>query len=507
MVKKIRSEEKKGSSKKDVAPKKGDVQKPTKTKEVAKKAAKKVVEKKPKSGSKKSKKQESSSESESEEEKPAPKKSKKDKKEKKQEKKESSSEESSSESESESSSEEEKPAPKQEKKEKKQEKKESSSEESSSDSESESSSEEEKPAPKQEKKEKKQEKKESSSEESSSDSESESSSEEEEKKESSSESSSKSSSDSESEAEEEKKESSSESESSDSKEEKKSSNSSSSESDSDSDSSDSDSSSSDASSGSSEKKRKAEDVEEEKPAKVSKPADSNESCTLFVGRLSWSVDDQWLGTEFEEYGTVVGARVIMDGQSGRSKGYGYVDFDSPEAVKKACEVSGQKEIDGRAVNLDVSAPRPPKSEPYGQQRAGKFGDQLSAPSDTVFVGNLSFNVTEEEVGSAFATCGDIQSVRLPTDPQSGRLKGFGYVTFSDIDSAKRCVEMNGHFIAGRPSRLDFSTPRTGGGGRGGFGGGRGRGAPRGGGARGGARSSNPNRGSVTEFSGNKVTFD
>ncbi|EPX72616.1 gar2 [Schizosaccharomyces octosporus yFS286] len=481
MGKKIRSEEKKTSSKKDVSPKKGDVQKPTKNKEVAKKAAKKVSEKKSKSSSKKSKKQESSSESssESEEEKPAPKKSKKE------EKKESSSEESSSESSSDSE--------------------ESSSESSSSESssESDSESEEEKPAPKQDKK--KEEKKESSSEsssesESSSDSESDSEEEKkEEKKESSSESSSESesSSDSESDSEEEKKEE---------KKGKKSSKSSSSESDSDSDSSDSDSSSSDASSGSSEKKRKAEAVEEEKPAKVSKPVDSNESCTLFVGRLSWSVDDQWLGSEFEEFGTVVGARVIMDGQSGRSKGYGYVDFDSPEAVKKACEVSGQKEIDGRAVNLDVSAPRPSNPQPYGQQRAGKFGDQLSAPSDTVFVGNLSFNVTEDDVGSAFATCGEIQSVRLPTDPQSGRLKGFGYVTFSDIDSAKRCVEMNGHFITGRPCRLDFSTPRTGGGGRGGFGGGRGRGAPRGGG-RGGARSGNPNRGSVTEFSGNKVTFD
>lgn len=121
------------------------------------------------------------------------------------------------------------------------------------------------------------------------------------------------------------------------------------------------------------------------------------------------------------------------------------------------------------------------------------------------------------MGQLFGSCGSIMGIRLPTDPDSGRPKGFGYVQFSSIDEAREAYnQLNGADLEGRAVRLDFSTPRTGGGaggGRGGgFGGGRGggRGGPRGGGGRGGGRggSSMPNRarGGIPEFQGSKMTF-
>lgn len=70
------------------------------------------------------------------------------------------------------------------------------------------------------------------------------------------------------------------------------------------------------------KKRKADT--EDKPAKKAKSAEveeeEEESKTVWVGQLSWNVDDAWLKTEFEEYGEVVSARVVMDRDSGRSRG-------------------------------------------------------------------------------------------------------------------------------------------------------------------------------------------
>jgi len=152
-------------------------------------------------------------------------------------------------------------------------------------------------------------------------------------------------------------------------------------------------------------------------------------------------------------------------------------------------MNGQ-EIDGRAVNIDRST-APDKGQAR-EKRAKAFGDSTSPPSNTLFVGNLSFDVTEDTVWSFFGDYG-VKNVRLPTDRDTGRPKGFGYVEFEDIDGAKKAFEAtNGADIEGRSIRLDYSQPRdsSGGGGRGGgrgFGDRGGRGGGRGFGDRGGGR--------------------
>lgn len=80
-------------------------------------------------------------------------------------------------------------------------------------------------------------------------------------------------------------------------------------------------------------KRKAiEEAGRSEPKKAKKEIEDNvtTSPNLFVGQLSWNVDDEWLQREFEEFGELVGARVITDKQSGRSKGY--VSFNLPTCV-------------------------------------------------------------------------------------------------------------------------------------------------------------------------------
>lgn len=71
------------------------------------------------------------------------------------------------------------------------------------------------------------------------------------------------------------------------------------------------------------------------------------------------------------------------------------------------------EIDGRAVNLDYSTPRPPQGDK--PDRAKRYGDVLSAPSDTVFIANLDFNVDEEVVREEAEKYGTPISIRIPTD--------------------------------------------------------------------------------------------
>ena len=207
------------------------------------------------------------------------------------------------------------------------------------------------------------------------------------------------------------------------------------------------------------------------------PADE-ETKTVFIGNLAFSTDDEQLKIEFSSFGEVVSARVPVDRNTGRARGIGYVEFADHASALAAVAASG-KEIMGREVKIDLSAPRVPNPE----KRAKAFNDETSPPSTVLFVGNLDFNCTEDGIWEAFGDFGEVVSVRLPTDRETQKPKGFGYVEFADQATAIKAFEgMRGKEILGRPVRLDYSQPRDNSGGRGG---GRGFGGDRGG--RGGGR--------------------
>ena len=78
---------------------------------------------------------------------------------------------------------------------------------------------------------------------------------------------------------------------------------------------------------------------------------------LFVGSLPWSVNDEQLAQIFAEAGTVDSARVITERDSGRSKGFGFVEMASDDEAKKAVEMLTGKEIEGRAITVNEARPR------------------------------------------------------------------------------------------------------------------------------------------------------
>ena len=109
-------------------------------------------------------------------------------------------------------------------------------------------------------------------------------------------------------------------------------------------------------------------------------------------------------------------------------------------------------------------------------------------SNKLFVGNLSFNTTENDLQDAFAAHGTVASVDLIMDKMTGRSRGFAFVTMDSPDSAKAAISaMHGAQLDGRPLTVNEArpreerAPRSGGGG--GYGGGRGGGGGYGGGGR------------------------
>ena len=91
----------------------------------------------------------------------------------------------------------------------------------------------------------------------------------------------------------------------------------------------------------------------------------------------------------------------------------------------------------------------------------------------IYVGNLPFSATEQDLRTLFAQHGNVVSVALPTDRETGRPRGFGFVEMAQADAARAIESLNGQQMGGRALRINEAQdkPRGGGGGFGGGGGG------------------------------------
>jgi len=78
---------------------------------------------------------------------------------------------------------------------------------------------------------------------------------------------------------------------------------------------------------------------------------------LFIGSLSYTVTDDELKDAFAAFGTVVSAKVIMDRETGRSKGFGFVEMSNDDEAQAAIKGMDGKEIGGRAVGVSEARPQ------------------------------------------------------------------------------------------------------------------------------------------------------
>ena len=95
------------------------------------------------------------------------------------------------------------------------------------------------------------------------------------------------------------------------------------------------------------------------------------STKLFVGNLSFNTTENDLQDAFAAHGTVVEANLMMDRVSGRPRGFGFVTMSTPEEAQKAIEALNGKEIDGRALTVNIARPR--EERPAGGGGRREFG--------------------------------------------------------------------------------------------------------------------------------------
>ncbi len=94
---------------------------------------------------------------------------------------------------------------------------------------------------------------------------------------------------------------------------------------------------------------------------------------LYVGNLSYGTTDKDLREMFEEFGAVDSAQVIMDRETGRSKGFAFVEMANDQAAQAAINALNEKDVDGRALTVNEARPREDRGGRSGGGRGGYGG--------------------------------------------------------------------------------------------------------------------------------------
>ncbi len=94
---------------------------------------------------------------------------------------------------------------------------------------------------------------------------------------------------------------------------------------------------------------------------------------IYVGNLSWSMTDEDLNNLFTQYGTVSSAKILKEKNTGRSKGFGFVEMEDEDAAKTAIATLNESEVQGRKLIVNESQPRPEGSSYKKSGGGGGYG--------------------------------------------------------------------------------------------------------------------------------------
>ncbi|XP_007027347.2 PREDICTED: 29 kDa ribonucleoprotein, chloroplastic [Theobroma cacao] len=178
---------------------------------------------------------------------------------------------------------------------------------------------------------------------------------------------------------------------------------------------------------------------------------------LFVGNLPFSVDSAQLAGLFESAGNVEMVEVIYDKVTGRSRGFGFVTMSTAEEVEAAAQQFNGYELEGRALRVN-SGPPPPRREEFSPR--GSRGAPALGASNRVYVGNLSWGVDDLALETLFSEQGKVVEAKVVYDRESGRSRGFGFVTYNSAEEVDSAIKsLNGVDLDGRPIRVSVAESR------------------------------------------------
>jgi RNA recognition motif-containing protein len=174
---------------------------------------------------------------------------------------------------------------------------------------------------------------------------------------------------------------------------------------------------------------------------------------IYIGNLSTHTTERELRELFERAGRVVSVRIMLDRDTGRSKGFGFVEMGREEA-EQAIRQLHRTEFNGHTLSVTEARPRPESAADQGR------------PAVQLFVSNLPYEATATELRALFSAAGLVATVSLPVDRESGKPRGFAFIEFPDRAQAQEAIRRfhnqpyKGRTIAVSEARARESRPPT-----------------------------------------------
>jgi polyadenylate-binding protein len=184
--------------------------------------------------------------------------------------------------------------------------------------------------------------------------------------------------------------------------------------------------------------------------------------SVFIGNLNFDVTNEAvieMCNDLLGEGVAQRVRLLTDRESGRPRGFGHIDFNSPEEATRAIEVLNGIDLMGRTVKVDHAQRKDPNAPFVPKSPSSNPG--FASREHSVFLGNLAWDVTQEMcvemLTDVLGPEGGFTTVRLAIDRETGRPRGFGHIDFTSRDCAEKAItELNGMEVLGRQLRADFA---------------------------------------------------
>lgn len=180
--------------------------------------------------------------------------------------------------------------------------------------------------------------------------------------------------------------------------------------------------------------------QQQQDAKQIKADLSRDINKMFIGGLNWETTEDNLREYFSKYGAVIEVKIMRDGTTGRSRGFGFLSFADASSVDEV--VKTQHILDGKVIDPKRAIPR------EEQDKTGK-----------IFVGGIGPDVRPREFEEFFSQWGSIIDAQLMLDKDTGRSRGFGFITYDSPDAVDRVCQNKFIEFKGKRIEIKRAEPR------------------------------------------------
>jgi splicing factor 3B subunit 4 len=171
----------------------------------------------------------------------------------------------------------------------------------------------------------------------------------------------------------------------------------------------------------------------------------NQDATCYVGNLDEKVNESLLWELMLQTGPVINVHMPKDKVTGKHLGYGFVEYRTEDDAEYAIKVMNMVKVYGKPIKVN---------------RASQDKKIIDVGAN-VFIGNLDPSVDEKLLYDTFSSFGSIVvTPKIMTDPESGRSKGYGFVSYDNFEASDLAIEcMNGQYLCNRPIVVQYAFKR------------------------------------------------